>query len=73
MTETHPSSIIKPLDRAFALEAVRVTEAAAIAAYAQANAHTLLELDVNPVLVMPQGQGVLAVDALIHLAGEAHG
>ena len=35
MTETHPSSIIKPLDRAFALEAVRVTEAAAIAAYAQ--------------------------------------
>jgi acetyl-CoA synthetase len=45
----------------------------AIAAYAQANAHTLLELDVNPVLVMPEGQGVLAVDALIRLAGEAHG
>lgn len=45
----------------------------AIAAYAQANAHGLLELDVNPVLVMPEGQGVLAVDALIHLAGEAHG
>ena len=35
MTETHPSAIIKPLDRAFALEAVRVTEAAAIAAFAQ--------------------------------------
>ena len=45
----------------------------AIAAYAQANTHTLLELDVNPVLVMPEGQGVLAVDALIRLAGEAHG
>jgi acetyl-CoA synthetase len=45
----------------------------AIAAYAQAHAHRLLELDVNPVLVMPQGQGVLAVDALIRLAGEAHG
>ena len=45
----------------------------AIAAYAQANAHRLLELDVNPVLVMPEGQGVLAVDALIRLAGEAHG
>jgi len=44
-----------------------------IAAYAQANAHRLLELDVNPVLVMPQGQGVLAVDALIRLAGAAHG
>jgi len=45
----------------------------AIAAYAQANAHRLLELDVNPVLVMPEGQGVLAVDTLIRLAGEAHG
>ena len=45
----------------------------AIAAYAQANAHRLLELDVNPVLVMPEGQGVLAVDALIRLAGEVHG
>jgi acetyl-CoA synthetase len=45
----------------------------AIAAYAQANAHRLLELDVNPVLVMPKGQGVLAVDALIRLSGEAHG
>jgi acetyl-CoA synthetase len=45
----------------------------AVAAYAQANAHRLLELDVNPVLVMPEGQGVLAVDVLIRLAGEAHG
>ncbi len=45
----------------------------AIASYAQANAHRLLELDVNPVLVMPEGQGVLAVDALIRLAGEVHG
>ena len=45
----------------------------AIAAYAQANAHMLLELDVNPVLVLPQSQGVLAVDALIRLSGEAHG
>ncbi len=45
----------------------------AIAAYAQTNATTLLELDVNPVLVLPAGQGVLAVDALIRLSGEAHG
>ena len=44
----------------------------AIAAYAQAHAHALLELDVNPVLVMPRGQGVLAVDVFIRLAGEAH-
>ena len=42
----------------------------AVADYAQANAHRLLELDVNPVLVMPQG--VLAVDALIRLQGDAH-
>ncbi len=35
MTQTHPPAQVKPLDRAFALEAVRVTEAAAIAAYAQ--------------------------------------
>ena len=40
----------------------------AIAAYAQAQADHLLELDVNPILVMPQGQGVVAVDALIHLS-----
>ena len=45
----------------------------AIAAYAQAHAHSLLELDVNPVLVLPAGQGVLAVDTLIRLSGEAHG
>jgi acetyl-CoA synthetase len=42
----------------------------AVADYAQANAHCLLELDVNPVLVMPDG--VLAVDALIRLQGVAH-
>ncbi len=35
MTEIRPPDVHKPLDRAFALEAVRVTEAAAIAAYAQ--------------------------------------
>jgi acetyl-CoA synthetase len=40
----------------------------AIAAYAQAHAASLLELDVNPLLVLPQGRGVLAVDALIHLS-----
>ncbi len=42
----------------------------AVVAYAQANAATLLELDVNPLLVLPQGRGVLAVDALIRLCGE---
>jgi fructose-1,6-bisphosphatase II / sedoheptulose-1,7-bisphosphatase len=35
MTEIRPPDLVHPLDRAFALEAVRVTEAAAIAAFAQ--------------------------------------
>jgi hypothetical protein len=39
----------------------------AVANYAQANAAQLVELDVNPVLVLPKGRGVLAVDALIRL------
>jgi len=42
----------------------------AILAYGQAHADRLLELDVNPVMVLPQGQGVVAVDALIRLTGE---
>jgi acetyl-CoA synthetase len=41
---------------------------AAIASYAQAHADRLLELDVNPLLVLPKGQGVVAVDALIHFS-----
>ncbi|MCZ4316622.1 acetate--CoA ligase family protein [Comamonadaceae bacterium G21597-S1] len=43
----------------------------AILAYGQAQAGRLLELDVNPVLVLPQGQGVVAVDAFVRLAGSA--
>lgn len=42
----------------------------AIVAYAMAHADRLFELDVNPLLVLPQGQGVLAVDALIRQIGE---
>ena len=42
----------------------------AVLEYAQANAGRLLELDVNPVLVLPRGQGVLAVDAMIRLIKE---
>ena len=41
----------------------------AVASFAESHAHQLLELDVNPVLVMAQGQGVLAVDALIRIQG----
>ena len=42
----------------------------AILAFAAAYADRLLELDVNPLLVLPVGRGVLAVDALIRLADE---
>jgi succinyl-CoA synthetase beta subunit len=41
----------------------------AVANFAERHQHQLLELDVNPVLVMAQGQGVLAVDALIRIQG----
>jgi len=40
----------------------------ACARYAEANVDTLLELDINPVIVRPEGRGAVAVDALIRLA-----
>jgi acetate---CoA ligase (ADP-forming) len=42
----------------------------AVAAFAQANQDRLVELDVNPLLVLPEGQGAIAVDALIRLVGD---
>jgi acetate---CoA ligase (ADP-forming) len=41
--------------------------ALAAARYAQANLDTLAELDINPVIVRPNGSGAVAVDALIRL------
>ena len=38
-----------------------------IAEYASSNRATLLEIDVNPVIVRPSGRGVVAVDTLIRL------
>jgi acetate---CoA ligase (ADP-forming) len=38
--------------------------------YAQATLERLCELDLNPVIVRPQGRGVVAVDALIRLTQE---
>jgi succinyl-CoA synthetase beta subunit len=35
--------------------------------YASAHADELLEIDVNPVIVRPQGRGVVAVDTLVRL------
>ena len=39
----------------------------AIARYAEANADRLVELDVNPLLVRSEGQGAVAVDALVRI------
>ncbi|TFH43771.1 MAG: CoA-binding protein [Lysobacterales bacterium] len=52
-------------DRRAALDAIM-----AIVAYAEANAARLEELDVNPLLVLPDGHGAIAVDALIRLRQE---
>jgi acyl-CoA synthetase (NDP forming) len=38
---------------------------ASVAFYLVANAADIDELDINPLLVLPQGQGVIAVDALV--------
>lgn len=40
----------------------------AVASFARHHADRLHELDVNPLLVLPQGQGVVAVDALIRIS-----
>jgi acetyl-CoA synthetase len=39
----------------------------AITRYATAHLDTLAELDVNPIIVRPEGCGAIAVDALIRL------
>jgi acetate---CoA ligase (ADP-forming) len=44
-----------------------IETAMACARYAEANVDRLLELDINPVIVRPEGRGALAVDALIRL------
>jgi acetyl-CoA synthetase len=48
-----------------------VTAIMAIAGYAEAHADRLEELDVNPLLVLPEGRGAVAVDALIRLKEES--
>lgn len=40
----------------------------AVVRFAGAHRDTLLELDINPLFVLPQGQGVIAVDALLRIA-----
>ena len=47
-------------DKAALIDAIE-----AVARYALASRESLLELDVNPILVLPEGRGVIAVDAFI--------
>ena len=37
----------------------------AVARFIEENKDRLVEMDINPLIVLPQGQGVLAVDAVI--------
>jgi len=48
--------------------AALVATAMACTRYAEANLDRLVELDINPVIVRPRGQGAVAVDALIRLS-----
>jgi acetyl-CoA synthetase len=50
--------------------AALVEAALACTRYAEANVDTLVELDINPVIVRPAGRGAVAVDALIRLVEE---
>jgi acetyl-CoA synthetase len=47
-----------------------VTTVLAVTEYARSRLDTLVELDVNPVIVRPAGRGAVAVDALIRLVEE---
>src|SRR3569832_1482323 len=65
MTETRPPAQGKPLDRAFALEAVRVTEAAAIAAFAQIGRGNEHDADQAAVEAMRAAFNVLPIDGTV--------
>jgi fructose-1,6-bisphosphatase II / sedoheptulose-1,7-bisphosphatase len=65
MTETKPPVQGKPLDRAFALEAVRVTEAAAIAAFAQIGRGNEHDADQAAVEAMRAAFNVLPIDGTV--------
>ncbi|HVV28298.1 MAG TPA: class II fructose-bisphosphatase [Rhizomicrobium sp.] len=65
MTEIRPPAVHKPLDRAFALEAVRVTEAAAIAAHAQIGRGNEHEADRAAVEAMRAAFNALLIDGTV--------
>ena len=65
MTEIRPPAQVKPLDRAFALEAVRVTEAAAIAAFAQIGRGNEHDADQAAVEAMRVAFNALPIDGTV--------
>jgi fructose-1,6-bisphosphatase II / sedoheptulose-1,7-bisphosphatase len=65
MTETRPPALERPLDRSFALEAVRVTEAAAIAAFAQIGRGNEHAADQAAVEAMRAAFNVLPIDGTV--------
>ena len=46
---------------------------AALSRFAAAHARTISEIDINPLLLMPEGQGVVALDALLVPHSEGKG
>ncbi|MEU0844494.1 acetate--CoA ligase family protein [Streptomyces sp. NPDC005962] len=50
-----------------------VDAVAAVADHARGHAHTLRELDINPLLVLPGRGGVVAADVLIRLGSDERG
>ena len=42
----------------------------AVAGMVENDPRSILELDINPLLLLPEGQGAVAVDALLSLAAE---
>src|SRR3569833_1690800 len=65
MTEIRPPAGERPLDRSFALEAVRVTEAAAIAAFAQIGRGNEHDADQAAVEAMRAAFNVLPIDGTV--------
>src|ERR1019366_6635971 len=65
MTQTRPPPQVKPLDRAFALEAVRVTKAAAIAAFAQIGRGNEHDADQAAVAALRAAFNALPIDGTV--------
>jgi acyl-CoA synthetase (NDP forming) len=43
-----------------------------VAKMVEQNAASIMELEINPLLLLPEGQGAVAVDALLRVRGELH-